>query len=165
MGGTAQMKSRLERYPLALVAPVVHLVSRPACLHQGFIAQFGPFGADDLHGVWGGLVPLPRDGIQGANLLPEAAICQHGIARQQDVQMVVVRLPMEADVHGDLEGIRQPLPEPLSQGGFLVAAEAVRQGRIDLSGHHRIPPPVVRLHAIPEGLPLLRGGACWKDEG
>ena len=164
MGRSAQMEARLERHALALVAPVIHPLS-PSRLGQGLVAQPRPHGADDLHWIHEGPVPLDRDAIQLPDLLPQPPIHQNRVAGQQYVQMGIVRFAVEADVHPDAKGIRQPAPEPLGQCGFLDPAEPSRQGRVDLTRHHGVPAPVVGLHGIPEGLALHRGAPSGQDQG
>jgi len=164
MGGAAQVEAGLERHALALIGPVVHPLL-PARLGQSLVAQPRPHGPDEFHGIREGPVPLDRDGVQLADLLTQRSIRQDRVAGHQDVQMGVVRLAVEADVHPDAKGIRQPAPEPLGQRGFLDPAEPSRQGRIDLTRHHGVPAPMVGLHGIPEGLALHRGAPSGQDQG
>ena len=145
------------------VAPVVHSF-HPARFGQGLIAQCGPSGTDPLRRALL-LVPLLGHAIQGANLLSQAPVPEHHIGGQQDVQMGVAGLPVEADVDCHAIGFGQPASEVLGQPGLLVSGESTRQGRVNPTRHHGVLPSAVGLHPIPEGLPFDLRGSSRQDQG
>lgn len=157
------MESGDDGHALALIRPVVHALLPPG-LGQRFIAEPCPCLADEFHGVQGCLAALARDAIQRRDLLPETPIRPHFARTQQHIHMGVVGHPVDSQVHPDAEGIRQPLREPFRQRGFLDAAEASRQGRIQRPRRHRVSPPVMGFHAIPECFPLNRGTPAGQDQ-
>lgn len=159
-----EVEGRLQRHTLALVRAMVHPRLLTG-LGQGLVAELCPHGADGLRGIRQALHALSRHGVQLADLLPQPTIRQHSIRRQKDIQVRVVRHPVNADVHGHAIGARQPLPKPFRQSSFLVARETPWQGRIDLPGHHSILPAVVGLHGIPEPLTLHGGHARRQEQG
>jgi len=162
--GPSQVESGDERHTLALIRPVVHALLPPG-FRQGVVDHPRPCLADEFHGVDGGLAALGRDAIQRRDLLPETPIRPHFAGRQQHVHMVVPGLPVDADIHPHMEGIRQPAGEPFRQRGFLVAGEAMRQRCVDLAGRHGVLASVMLLHAIPERGAVHGRAAIGQDQG
>lgn len=164
VGCPPQVEAGLERHALPRIAPMVHALLSPG-LGQGFIGHPSPHLPDDLNGVQGALVALVGDTIQGADLLSQTPIRLHFARRQEHVEVVVPGLPVDPDVHPDMEGICQPVREPFRQGGFLVAAEPTRQSRVKLTCRHGLPSPVVGFHGIPERGSVRRGTAAGQNQG
>lgn len=162
--GSAQMERRFQAQALTGIAPVVEpfLSSR---LGQGLIHKLCPFGADRLGRVRHLLVPLSSHSVQFSDLPADPPVWLHGIAGDQDIQMVVPGLAVNADVHGHAIGVTQPPPKSLGQHRFLRTREAAWQGRVDLSCHDGILTAAMVFHSIPEGFPTHGRSPTRQDQG
>jgi len=117
--GASDVEGRLPRQLLARIGAVVHPFG-PSRFSQRVVDEFRPLGPNRLHGIRCALDPLPRHGVQLADLLPQRAIGEYSIGGHQDIQMRVAWLPVNADINSHTECFREPAGEPLGQRGFLI---------------------------------------------